>query len=198
MHANILENLDVYKSISINSCTITQPKLIMVPEEKHLTTCRQFAKKACKQANVSQDRTNQTGCVCVNVCVCLTECSPSGKGGFCEPVELPLLRRLLSLLTDRLDFNFLCTLCDTGVDSCLRGCSVVVSAELVPGPDPDPGPPLLPPQEHTCVAPAPLVAPSVPLHLLNMGESAPSLRKSFLSFLALLFVRIEGTNWDLD
>lgn len=137
--------------------------------------------------------------VCVCECVCLTgKGLPSGNGGFCEPVELPLLRRLLSLLTDRLDFNFLCTLCDTGVDSCLRGCSVVVSAELVPGPDPDPGPLLLPPQEHTCVAPAPLVAPSVPLHLLNMGVSAPLLRKPFFSFLALLFVRIEGTNWDPD
>lgn len=174
------------------SCSTTQPKLWKL-KGSILLICKTVMQtsKLVKTEQIKQD-------VCV--CVCVTEYSPSGNGGFCEPVELPLLCRLLSLLTDRLDFNFLCILCDTGVDSCLLGCSVVVSAvvaaELVPEPDPDP--PLLPPQEHTCVAPAPLVPPSVPLHLLNMGVSAPSLRKQFLSFLALLFVRTEGTNWDSD
>lgn len=128
--------------------------------------------------------------MCVCVCVCVYTDSPSGNGAFCEPVELPLLRRLLSLLTDKLDFNFLCILCDTGVDSCLLGCSVVVfaalGAELVPGPGP--GPPLLPPQEHTCVAL--LLPPSVPL--LSMGVSAPSPGRQIWSFPTLLF------NWDPD
>lgn len=52
----------------------------------------------------------------------------SGKGAFCDPVELPLLRRLLSLFTDKLDLSFLCTLVDTGVEGCFLGCSVAVTA----------------------------------------------------------------------
>lgn len=148
---------------------------------------------ACKQEDVSQERMNQAGQCFVCACVCSTsDCgySPSGNGAFCEPVELPLLRRLLSLLTDKLDFNFLCILCDTGVDSCLLGWSVFVSAGLVPGPDPDPS--LLPPQEHTRVVPAPPVPPSAPLQLLNMGVSASAPWKRFLSFPTWLF------NWDPD
>lgn len=154
-----------------------------------------MCKIACKQEDVSQGRINRAGQCFVRACVCSTsDCgySPSGNGAFCEPVELPLLRRLLSLLTDKLDFNFLCILCDTGVDSCLLGWSVFVSAGLVPGPDPDPDPSLLPPQEHTRVAPAPPVPPSAPLQLLNMGVSAPASWKRFLSFPTWLF------NWDPD
>ena len=40
-------------------------------------------------------------------------------------MELPLLRRLLSLFTDKLDLSFLCILCDTGVNGCFLGCCVV-------------------------------------------------------------------------
>lgn len=92
----------------------------------------------------------------------------SGRGGFCEPVELPLLRRLLSLLTDKLDLNFLCTLCDTGVDGCFLGCSVIVAAvaaALVPGPDPPVAASvlMLAPQEHVRVwMPLPLLSAGVP------------------------------------
>lgn len=73
MHANILDNLDVYKSIPIKFLYYHTTKIILVPEEKHFTTCRQFVKKACKQANVSEDRTHQTGCVCMCVCVWLVK-----------------------------------------------------------------------------------------------------------------------------
>lgn len=59
-------------------------------------------------------------------------------------MELPLLRRLLSLLTDKLDLNFLCILWDTGMDGCFAGCSVfgavAAAAALVPGPDPPAAP----------------------------------------------------------
>lgn len=134
--------------------------------------------------------------VCVSVYVCLwclllavivTSCvgySPSGKGGFCDPVELPLLRRLLSLLTDKLDLNFLCILSDTGVDGCFLGCSVVVAVatDLVPGPlnPPTMAPaPMLAPQEHVRVAPAPAMPGWIPLPLLSAGVPALLWRKPF-------------------
>lgn len=91
----------------------------------------------------------------------------SGKGGFCELVELPLLRRLLSLFTDKLDLSFLCILCDTGVNGCFLGCSVV-GASLVPGPEPPVAPVgLLAPQEHVRAAPGctPLLNVGVPVLL---------------------------------
>lgn len=88
--------------------------------------------------------------------------SPSGNGGFCELVELPLLRRLLSLFTDKLDLSFLCILCDTGVDGCFLGCSLV-GASLVPGPEPPVAPVgLFAPQEHVRAAPG-------CMPLLNVG-----------------------------
>lgn len=57
--------------------------------------------------------------------------SPSGSGGFWESIELPLLRRLVSLLTDRLDLSFLWTLCDMAVGRGFLGCSVMVAAVAV-------------------------------------------------------------------
>lgn len=98
--------------------------------------------------------------------------SPSGKGGFCEPVELPLLRLLPSLLTDKLDLNFLCTLCDTGVDGCLLGCSVIgaVAAAIVPGPEPlTVLVPTLAPQVHVRGASGPPKPGLIPLPLLIVG-----------------------------
>lgn len=101
--------------------------------------------------------------------------SPSGKGGFCEPIELPLLRLLPSLLTDKLDLNFLCTLCDTGVDGCRLGCSVIgaAAAALVPGPD------LLAvlvltlaPQVHVRMGSGPPKPGLIPLPLLTVGVPA--------------------------
>lgn len=147
--------------------------------------------------------------VCINVCVCkfglsryLLECrySPSGKGAFCEPVELPLLRRLLSLLTDKLDLNFLCILCDTGMDDCFRGCSVVaVPTDLVPGPDPPVAPePMLAPQEHVRVAPAPPMPGWIPLPLLSVGVPVLLWRKPFWSLPASPSARSEGTGWESD
>lgn len=120
--------------------------------------------------------------------------SPSGKGCFCDPVELPLLRRLLSLLTDKLDLNFLCILCDTGVDGCFLGCSVVaVATVLVPGPDPPVAPMLmLAPQEHVRVAPAPPMPGWIPLPLLSAGVPVLFWRKPFWSAAS------EGTGWDSD
>lgn len=110
--------------------------------------------------------------------------SPSGKGAFCDPVELPLLRRLLSLLTDKLDLSFLCTLCDTGVDGCFLGCSVV-GAEHVPlEPEPDPlsAPVLMvAPQEHTRGAPALLIPGWIPPPLLSAGVPVPLGRQLFWS-----------------
>ena len=70
--------------------------------------------------------------------------SPSGSGGFCEP--------LLSLFTDRLDLSLRCIFWDTAAagGGCLRGCSDVV-------PEPGGWPPLAPafgarlaPQVHVC------------------------------------------------
>lgn len=118
----------------------------------------------------------------------------SGKGCFCDPVELPLLRRLLSLLTDKLDLNFLCILCDTGVDGCFLGCSVVaVATVLVPGPDPPVAPMLmLAPQEHVRVAPAPPMPGWIPLPLLSAGVPVLFWRKPFWSAAS------EGTGWDSD
>lgn len=91
----------------------------------------------------------------------------SGKGALCDPVELHLLRLLLSLLTDRLDLNFLCILCDTGMDGCFLGCSVVGTDAAVPVP----GPPALmvAPQEHVRVAPAPQMPGWIPLPLVSAG-----------------------------
>lgn len=108
----------------------------------------------------------------------------SGKGGFCDPVELPLLRRLLSLLTDKLDLNFLCILCETGVDGCFLGCSVVVAvvAALVPGPDPPTAPVLMvAPQEHVRVAPVPPMPGWIPLPLLSVGVPVLLWRRPFWS-----------------
>lgn len=98
-----------------------------------------------------------------------TAYSPSGKGGFCDPVELPLLRLLLSLLTDKLDLNFFCILCDTGMDVCFLGCSII-GAAFGPGPDPPMAPLLmLAPQEHVHVALAPPMPGWIPLPLLSAG-----------------------------
>lgn len=127
--------------------------------------------------------------------------SPSGKGGFCDPVELPLLRRLLSLLTDKLDLNFLCILWDTGVDGCFLGCSVVVAlaTALVPGPDPPMAPVLmLAPQEHMRVAPAPPMPGWIPLPLLSAGVPVLLWRKPFWSVLASPSAGSEGTGRDSD
>lgn len=118
----------------------------------------------------------------------LPECSPSGKGVFCEPVELPLLRRLLSLLTDKLDLSFLCILCETGVDGCFLGCSVVGDVVgLAPGPDPPLAvAPMLAPQEHVRVAPAPTAPGWIPLPLLSWSLSpSPS-------------AGCGGTGWESD
>lgn len=95
--------------------------------------------------------------------------SPSGKGGFCEPVELPLLRRLPSLFTDRLDLSFLCIFCDTGVDGCFLGCSVVAVAMAVVVPGLPVAPmPILAPQEHVHVVPGgPPTVGWIPLTLLS-------------------------------
>lgn len=147
---------------------------------------------------------------CQRVCKCVLsliyrlyylECgySPSGKGGFCDPVELPLLRLLLSLLTDKLDLNFLCILCDTGVDGCFLGCCVVgkVASALVPGPDPPTAPVLmLAPQEHVRVAPDTLMPGWIPLLLLSMGVPVLLWRKPFWSLAASSLVVSEGTAWD--
>lgn len=99
-------------------------------------------------------------------------------------MELPLLRRLLSLLTDKLDLSFLCTLCDTGVDGCFLGCSVV-GAEPVPlEPEPDPlsAPVLMvAPQEHTRGAPALLIPGWIPPPLLSAGVPVPLGRQLFWS-----------------
>lgn len=116
--------------------------------------------------------------------------SPSGKGGFCDPIELPLLRLLLSLLTDRLDLSFLCTLCDTGVGGCfLGGCCVAVGADLAPGPDPPAAAAasalLLAPQEHVRVAP-----------LLSAGGPALLWRRPFGSLPAFPSAGSEGNVWD--
>lgn len=120
----------------------------------------------------------------------------SGKGGFCDPAELPLLCRLLSLLTDKLDLNFLCTLSDTGVDGCFLGCSVVVAvaAALVPEPDPPVAPVLmLAPQEHMRVAPVPLMPGWMPLPLLSAGVPVLLWRKPFWSLPASPSAGSEGT-----
>lgn len=155
----------------------------------------------CKQTNVRKV-SRSIGwlwvCVCVGVkvgCPSLPVCgySPSGKGAFCEPVELPLLRLLLSLLTDKLDLSFLCILCDTGVEGCFLGCSVVgavaaaaAAAALVPGPDPPMMPVLLmlAPQVHTRVAPAPPMPGWIPLPLLRAGVPVLLWRKPFWSLAA--------------
>lgn len=124
----------------------------------------------------------------------------SGKGGFCDPVELPLLRRLLSLLTDRLDLSFLCIRCDTGVDGCFLGCSVVavpvvvVPTDLVPATGPPVAPaPMLAPQEHVRVAPAPPMPGWIPLPLLSAGVPALLWRKPFWSLPASPSAGSEGT-----
>lgn len=126
----------------------------------------------------------------------------SGKGGFCEPVELPLLRRLLSLLTDKLDRNFRCILCDTGVDGCFLGCSVVADADVIilaPGPDTPMLPALmLAPQEHKRVAPAPLMPGWIPLPLLKVGVPVLLWWKSFWSSPSSLSAGSEGTGWGSD
>lgn len=122
----------------------------------------------------------------------------SGKGGFCDPVELPLLRRLLSLLTDRLDLNFLCILCDTG---CFLGCSVIVAvaAALRPGTDPPMAPVLmLAPQEHVHVAPAPPMPGWIPLPLLSTGVPVLLWRMPFWSLAASPSSGSEGTGCDSD
>jgi len=128
--------------------------------------------------------------------------SPSGKGAFCDPVELPLLRLLLSLLTDKLDLSFLCILCDTGVDGCFLGCSVVgaVAATLVPGTDPPMTPMLLmlAPQEHTRVAPAPPMPGWIPLPLLSAGVPELFWRKPFWSLAAPPSAGSKSTGWDSD
>lgn len=123
-----------------------------------------------QQALVELVRDLRGLCACVNV-FSTFKCGypPSGKGAFCEPVEL---RLLLSLLTDKLDLNFFCILCDTGVDGCFLGCCVVGkgASALVPGPDPPTAPVLmLAPQEHVHVALAPLMPGWIPLLLLNVG-----------------------------
>lgn len=144
-------------------------------------------------------------CVCKFVlsliyCCYYLKCgnSPSGKGVFCEPVELLLLRLLLSLLTDKLDLNFFCILCETGVDGCFLGCCVVgkVASSLVPGPDPPTAPVLmLAPQEHVRVAPAMLMPGWIPLLLLSMGVPVLLWWKSFWSLAASPLVVSEGTAW---
>lgn len=123
----------------------------------------------------------------------------SGKGGFCDPVELPLLRRLLSLLTDKLDLNFLCILCDTGVDGCFLGCSVVVvpvATDLVLGPDPPAR--ILAPHEHVRVAPASPMPGWIPLPLLSTGVPVLLWRKPFWSLPASPSAVSEGTGCDSD
>lgn len=144
--------------------------------------------------------------MCVWVCALFICCdyylvcgySPSGKGGFCDPMELPLLRLLLSLLTDKLDLNFLCILCDTGVDGCFLGCSVV-GAPLAPGPNPAAVPVLmLAPQEHTRVAPAPPMPGWIPLPLLSAGVPVLLWWKPFWSLAASPSAGSEGTGWDSD
>lgn len=126
----------------------------------------------------------------------------SGRGGFCDPVELPLLRRLLSLLTDKLDLNFLCILCDTGVDGCFLGCSVVVVAvatDLVPGPDPPEAPaPILAPQEHVRMAPASPRPGWIPLPLLSTGVPVLLWRKPFCSLPASPSAGSEAAGLDSD
>lgn len=123
--------------------------------------------------------------------------SPSGKGGFCDPVELPLLRRLLSLLTDKLDLSFLCILCDTGVDGCFLGCSVIGAAPLVPGPDPPVALALmLAPQEHVRVASDP--TGWILLPLLRVGVSALLWRMPFWSLAASPSAGTEGTGLESD
>lgn len=53
--------------------------------------------------------------------LCVLRHIPSGvEPGLWEPIELPLLFLLLSLLTDRLERSFLCTRCETG-NECFLG-----------------------------------------------------------------------------
>ncbi len=162
-------------------------------------------KKASQQTSVREVSRINSGRLCflvLAVILILCECSPSGKGGFCEPVELPLLRRLLSLLTDKLDLSFLCILCDTGVDGCFLGCSVVVvpvATDLVPGPDPPVAPVrILAPQEHVRVAPASSMPGWIPLPLLSAGVPALLWRKPFWSLPASPSAASEGTGCESD
>lgn len=173
---------------------------------------RDAEEEACKQTNVRKVSTSINARVCVRVWRCvlsflcchdhlMCEYSPSGNGGFCDPVELPLLRLLLSLLTDKLDLNFLCILCDTGVDGCFLGCSVVVAVatDLVPEPDPPMAPtPMLAPQEHVRMAPAPPMPGWIPLPLLSAGVPALLWRKPFWSLPASPSTGSEDTGWDSD
>lgn len=127
------------------------------------------------------------------------EALPSGKGGFCDPVELPLLRRLLSLFTDRLDRNFLCILCDTGVDGCFLGCSVIGVAVAAPEPGRDPPVAfvlMVAPQEHVRMACDP---PGwIPLPLLSTGVPAVLWWKPFWSLAVSSSAVSVGTGLDSD
>lgn len=128
-------------------------------------------------------------------------CSPSGKGGFWDPVELPLLCLLLSLLTDKLDLNFLCILWDTGMEECFLGCAVIgeVVASPVPRLDPPTAPVLmLAPQEHVHVAPGPPMPGWIPLLVLSEGVPVLMWGRPFWSLAASLWVGCEGTRWDSD
>lgn len=116
-------------------------------------------------------------------------------------MELPLLRRLLSLLTDKLDLNFLCILCDTGVDGCFLGCSVIglAAAVLVPAPDPPVELVLmLAPQVHVRVASGPPAPGWIPLPLLSVGVPALPWRNPLWSLAASPSAGSESTSLESD
>lgn len=119
-------------------------------------------------------------------------------------MELPLLRLLLSLLTDKLDLNFLCILCDTGVDGCFLGCSVIglaaaTAAALAPGPDPPVAlVPMLAPQVHVRVASGPPVPGWIPLLLLSVGVPALPWRNPLWSLAASPSAGSESTSFESD
>lgn len=93
----------------------------------------------------------------------------SGRGGLWEPVELPLLRRLLSLLTDRLERSFFCIFWDTEFEVG-RGCSVMVEEWTIAVPCADAVLfwLMLAPQVHIFVPDAPFSLEWIPLPLLKV------------------------------